>query len=84
METTDVILRLTRQQALVFFEWLSTIDTDNQKNFTHPAEEKVVWALESQLEAVLTEPFSEDYQKLLLNARRCIVAEETRAKHRMT
>jgi len=66
----EISLELSRDQALVFFEWLArTGSTDQPAAFEDQAEQRVLWDLESALEAVLTEPLSPDYRTKLEAAR---------------
>lgn len=76
MQTDDITLKLTKQQALVLFEWLSNADTLEPSIFRHPGEEKVLWKLQGQLEPALTEPFAANYRELLAEARRSVEAGE--------
>lgn len=69
MQPDTVRLELGKQEALVLFEWLANADTADATIFQHPAEEKVLWKLEAQLESTLAEPFAADYANLLAQAR---------------
>ena len=69
---TSITLKLNRDQALVLFEWLATAEENDQLGFHHPAEERVVWQLQGQLEKVLAEPFCPEYAELLKKARTAI------------
>jgi hypothetical protein len=65
----DIKLSLTRDQALVLFGFISRMESESGWRFEHPAEEKVVWAIEGQLESTLVMPLAPDYRKLLSDAR---------------
>lgn len=66
----DIItLSLNRKQALVLSEWLQNLDEKENTEYAHPAEERVVWHLQAQLEKLLTEPFAANYKSLLATAR---------------
>jgi hypothetical protein len=66
----EVSLTLSRDQALVLFEWLArTGASDQPAAFEDQAEQRVLWDLESSLEAVLVEPLRDDYRALVENAR---------------
>ena len=70
MTTTDkVSFELTRKQALVIFEWLTELDEQEEPNYGHPAVQRVVWQIQSQLEKLLSEPFASNYKELLEEAR---------------
>ena len=64
-----VTLSLSKNQALVLFEWLTNLDDKDDSDYSHPSEERVVWELQSQLEKILTEPFDAEYPALLSAAR---------------
>ena len=64
-----VTLSLSKNQAIVLFEWLTNLDDKDDPNYSHPSEERVVWELQSQLEKILTEPFDAEYPALLSAAR---------------
>jgi hypothetical protein len=66
----EISIGLSRDQALVLFEWLArTGSADQPAEFEDQAEQRVLWDLESALESVLTEPFREDYRSLVETAR---------------
>ena len=69
MNGDSVTLTLSKQQALVLFEWASNLDSTKHEIFQHPAEEKVIWDITAQLEKALVEPFAPNYRVLLDNAR---------------
>ena len=60
-----VTLSLSRNQALVLFEWLSNLDDKECSEYDHPAEERVLWRIQGQLESTLVEPFDPDYCAIL-------------------
>jgi hypothetical protein len=65
----DVLLKLNEDQALVLFEWLSSLDEGGIYPVQHRAEELVLWSLHAQLETELTVQFSDDYLERLHAAR---------------
>ncbi len=69
-ERSEVLLRLTRAEALVFFEWLARVDAAGKLPVEDPAEEQVLWRLEGQLETTLTEPLGPNYKEAVEAARR--------------
>lgn len=63
-----VPLQLRMSEALVLFEWLaSNNETDSLGG--DPAEMRVLWDLEAQLESKLVVPFDADYDEQLARAR---------------
>ena len=66
----DISIGLSRDQALVLFEWLArTGASDQPAEFEDQAEQRVLWDLEAVLESVLTEPLNADYRQRLDAAR---------------
>ena len=73
MATDDVTLHLSRQRAIVLFEWLASSDGRLPSIVQHPSEEQVLLGLLRQLEKALTEPFCPDYPTVLSSARSSVV-----------
>ncbi|MEH1102116.1 hypothetical protein [Micromonospora sp. CPCC 205561] len=72
MAEDEVVLRLTRDEALVLFEWLYRTDaaTDDFADLVEDqAEQRVLWNLTCLLERELVEPFSPRYTELVERAR---------------
>jgi hypothetical protein len=66
----EISLALSRDQALVLFEWLARAGVSQQPvPFEDQAEQRVLWDLESLLEAALVEPLRSDYRTLVERAR---------------
>jgi hypothetical protein len=70
----DLQIRLMRAEALVLFEWLTRTDSAKLLPTEHPAEQKVLWLLEGQLEKQLLEVFSPNYDHLVEGARKQVDA----------
>jgi hypothetical protein len=72
----EVVLRLSRDEALVLFEWLYRTDettNDFADLVEDQAEQRALWNLTCLLERELVEPFSPQYGELV---------EQTRARLR--
>lgn len=71
MPTTPVTLKLSEDEALVLFEWLTRVDDLHALSltFVHEAEQKVVWTLEAALERKLAALFAPNYKELVEQAR---------------
>lgn len=66
----EISLGLSRDQALVLFEWLARTGAGEQPAvFEDQAEQRVLWDLEAALEKHLVEPFKSGYRELLEAAR---------------
>ena len=66
----ELTINLTQDEALVLFDWLGRYGaTGGADRFEHGAEQIVLSNLEVMLEKKLTEPFDENYNALLQEAR---------------
>jgi len=70
-EDTDVVVRFTRDEALVLFEWVHrAADEDPLRSVTpDPAEVIALDSLSGLLERELVEPFRPEYRELVTDAR---------------
>jgi hypothetical protein len=64
-----VQLKLTGDEALVLFEFLSRFDDEGSLAIEDQAEERALWNFHGQLQKQLAEPFHRDYKALLAAAR---------------
>jgi hypothetical protein len=65
-----VTIRLTADEALVLFEWLHRCEDEDQISPpAHQGEQVALWNLSALLERELVEPFEDNYQELLDQAR---------------
>ncbi len=70
MAENKVNIELTKEEAIVFFEFLGRFNkTDNLGKFEDQSEQRVLWDVESILEKELIEPFRADYQEIVKKAR---------------
>lgn len=67
-----VSLEVSRDAALVLFEWLARFNESGLPTFVDQAEQRVLWDLEADLESRLTEPFAADYNSRVAAARATI------------
>ena len=66
----EIEIRLTKDEALVLFEFLSRFNqADNNAIFEDKSEQKTLWTIEGQLEKILVEPFKPDYLDIIKEAR---------------
>jgi hypothetical protein len=66
----DVFIRLSRDEALVLYEWLHrSEDEDRLSQPVHDAEQVALWSLSALLERELVEPFQANYVELVAGAR---------------
>ena len=71
MADDPIQIRLTQAEGIVLFEWLARSDDLESLPCRHPAEQKVLWSLEAQLEKQV-EVFSPDYKLLVDEARNLV------------
>lgn len=64
-----VTIELTKDEALVLFDWLGRFNAMEGKVFEDRAEQRVLWDIESMLEAVLVEPLVRGYGSAVAEAR---------------
>ena len=65
----EVILKLTKAEALVLFEFCSRFSDQDTLSIVDQAEARALWDLAALLETVLLEPFLMDYREILDRAR---------------
>jgi len=69
MAETSIAIELTRDQALVFFDWLARFNKRNHHDFEDQAEQRILWDIEADLEKRVTGLFADDYVERLAAAR---------------
>ncbi|GAB2647657.1 hypothetical protein GCM10009743_23890 [Kribbella swartbergensis] len=70
MAADEISVDLSRDQALVLFDWLArTSEAGEPVGFVDQAEQRALWDLEACLEALLPEVLAADYQVRLRLAR---------------
>lgn len=65
----EVLLRLTKQEALVLFEFVARFSHDDKLGIEDQAERRVLWDICCLLESRLVEPLRLDYAEALAKAR---------------
>jgi hypothetical protein len=69
MSDEKVTLEITRDEAIVLYEWLAVHNKKEDLPFEDQAEQRVLWDVEAMLEKELWEPLSNEYDKILARAR---------------
>ncbi len=64
-----IILDLTKDEAIVLFDWIKHFNKNDNNVFGDQAEVRILWDIESMLEEKLEEPLDGNYQNLLESAR---------------
>ena len=65
----NVQIKLSKDEAIVLFEFLSRFSDDETLKVADQSEERVLWNIHCDLEKILVEPFSENYKEILKKAR---------------
>ncbi len=68
-EDEQVELKLTKDEALVLFEFVSRFSDKDKLEIVDQAEQRVLWNVCCLLEKQLVEPFSADYLAIIERAR---------------
>lgn len=65
-----VTIELTKDEALVLFEFLGRLNQADHKNiFEDQAEQKALWIVEGHLEKTLVEPLMPNYTDIIKQSR---------------
>jgi len=77
MKGNTINIELTKEEAIVLFEFLGRINGQDDPNlFHHQSEQRVLWDIECILEKILSEPFKADYQEIVQKARETVKDKE--------
>jgi len=69
-DKNEINIRLTKDEALVLFEFISRFNETSHKELFHDqSEEKMMWLIEGQLQKILVEPFIPNYIDIINEAR---------------
>ena len=68
-ESDEIEVRLSKNEALVLFEFLSRFSDRRELLIEDQSEERVLWNVCCLLEKTLTEPFRADYDNRIAEAR---------------
>jgi hypothetical protein len=69
MTERKVVLELSGDEALVFFDWLHRFNEAEGNTFEDQSEQRVLWNMEAMLESAIVEPLDPKYEELLTAAR---------------
>ena len=73
MSEQKVNIELTKEAAIVLFEFLQRFnENDDLNRFEDQAEQRVLWNIECILEKELNEPFRADYEEIVKKARAAV------------
>lgn len=75
--SSSVNIELTKDDALVLFDWLYELNENSDEYRaiigSETAEQGAIWGLKCALEKILSEPFSNDYNDFVLEAKNNII-----------
>jgi len=78
LKDNQLNIELTKDEAIVLFEFLGWFNEKEEDNFFEDQSEKrVLWNIECILEKELSEPFKKDYNDILKLARENVRNKET-------
>ena len=72
---SNVNLTLSKDEALVLFEFLSRFSDEEKLEIKGKSEEQVLWNVQASLEKLLSEPFGKEYSSLIEKARKNLTYE---------
>jgi hypothetical protein len=73
MSEQKVNIELTKEEAIVLFEFLGRFnEIEDSNKFEDQAEHRVLCDIECILERKLSEPFGADYQEIVMKAREAV------------
>lgn len=73
MAEGHIDVKLSKDEALILFEWLAHFDETETLPTRDESEQKVLWLLEGKLEKKLTEPLLPDYLDRVKEAKKRIL-----------
>ena len=72
---SNVNITLSKDEALVLFEFLSRFSEEDNLEIKDKSEEQVLWNVQASLEKLLPEPFKKEYSTLIEKARKNLTYE---------
>ncbi len=65
----QIEIKFSKDEAVVLFEFLTRFVEENKLQIEDSAEAQTLWNLQCELEKILTEPFQENYEQIIKEAR---------------
>ena len=72
----NISLNLTKDEALVLFDFLHRFSDTDKLTIKHDSEKRVLWDINCLLESALLEPHDSKYDKLLEKARLSVISKQ--------
>ncbi|MDY6024793.1 hypothetical protein [Bergeyella zoohelcum] len=67
-----ILMEFSKEESIVFFSWLNYFNENSENMFQDQSEQRVLWDLESSLEKIILDVFSDDYNDKLKKYRELI------------
>ncbi len=67
-----VLIKFSNEEAIVFLEWLSRFNEEEDNKFADQAEERILWDIEAVLEKNTIGILGNDYAEALSKARKTV------------
>ncbi|EKB58656.1 hypothetical protein [Bergeyella zoohelcum] len=67
-----ILMELSKEESIVFFSWLNYFNENSENMFQDQSEQRILWDLESSLEKIILDVFSDDYNDKLKKYRELI------------
>lgn len=65
-------MEFSKEESIVFFSWLNYFNENSENMFQDQSEQRILWDLESSLEKIILDVFSDDYNDKLKKYRELI------------
>ncbi|WP_420547626.1 hypothetical protein [Curvivirga sp.] len=77
LSNENVSINFSKNEAIVFYSWLAKFnDLDLEKDFESEVEQQLLWNIEASFEKVLSEPFMQNFDEILKDARHTLKIEK--------
>lgn len=67
-----ILMEFSKEESIVFFSWLNYFNENSENTFQDQSEQRILWDLESSLEKIILDVFSDDYNDKLKKYRELI------------
>ena len=67
-----ILMEFSKEESIVFFSWLNYFNENSENMFQDQSEQRILWDLESSLEKIILDVFSDDYNDKLKKNRELI------------
>lgn len=67
-----ILMEFSKEESIVFFSWLNYFNENSENMFQDQSEQRILWDLESSLEKIILDVFSDDYNDKLKKYRELI------------